>query len=390
MKVTDYNPISKRRPKLLLIENSIHYTGAFKAALTIAGALQAFYDVEFVLPSHSTLIKDVEKKGLVCHQLPIVQIGRSPARLFRYIPYLLLNTFLLRRLMSVLKVEVLIVNDYYNLLGVMAKITGWKGMLITMVRLMPMNQQRFLNYIWTFLGIKFSNRLIAVSRAVYHQLPKNNKVEMIYNPIHCDEKYMEDWVEKASGSDGVVRCLYLANYIIGKGHDYALEAFSHAYAINPSLRLRFVGSVMGLEKNILLKQFLHKKAEDMGLSKVVIIDDASDDVEKDIKDSDIVLNFSESESFSRTCIEASAFGRAIIATDCGGPREIIDNGVSGLIVPVRDIQAMTEALLMLASNETLRRSMGKSGKNIVRERFSEQIFLRRFLSLSGLDLSGAI
>jgi glycosyltransferase involved in cell wall biosynthesis len=368
-----------RRPKLLLIENSHHFTGAFKAALAIADALHTIYDIEFVLPSQSTLKSAIEKKGLICHQLPMVQLGRSWPKLVRYAPYLLINTFRLRRLMFMRNVEILVVNDYYNLLGIMAKLTGWRGRLLTIVRLMPMNQQRVLNRVWTALAINFSHTVIAVSQAVRGQLPKKDKVQVIYDPLKCEEKYAA--VMKTNAPDGAIRCLYLANYIAGKGHVDALEAFSRAYAINPALRLRFVGSDMGLKKNKLLKQSLQEKVEFLGLAEAVSVDGASDDVEKEIKDSDIVLNFSESESFSQTCAEACTFGRPIIATNCGGPNEIIDNGVSGLLVPVNDVQTMTDALLTLSRNAALRQSMGMAGRTIIRERFSEQNFIRAFNKL---------
>ena len=51
------------RPKFLLVENSLHMTGAFVSALAMADALKADYDIEFVLPATSTLQSAVEAKG---------------------------------------------------------------------------------------------------------------------------------------------------------------------------------------------------------------------------------------------------------------------------------------------------------------------------------------
>lgn len=363
----------KQRPRLLLVENSLHKTGAFVSAMSMVDVLRSDYDIEVVLPTTSKLHKQVEAFDIVCHSLPMTELGRSWARLLRYVPMLLVNTVRLRRLMTRQNVDVLVINDYYNMLGVITKLTGWRGQLLTMVRLMPLNQHHILNRVWVALALVFANKVIAVSRSVARQLPVSEKVEVLYDPNRCKEYHRSIHLEP---SDGTVRCLYLANYIHGKGHLYGLQAFAKAYAQDSALRLRFVGGDMGLEKNRVLKSSLEKSAVAMGLGDVVTCDDYSNDVELDIKKADIVLNFSESESFSWTCMEACFYGRPIIATRCGGPEEIVDNGVSGLLVPVNDIQAMEAALLRLSRDRGMRESMGQAGRRIVRERFSKARFLQ--------------
>lgn len=376
----------KQRPRLLLIENSLHTTGAFVSAMAMANALHADYDIELVLPATSTLHPVVEAAGIVCHRLPMSELGRSWARLLRYAPMLLLNTMRLRRLLSLRKIDVLVINDYYNLLGAMAKVTGWRGQLLTMVRLMPLNQQRMLNRVWTALAVWFSGTVVAVSKAVARQLPASDKVQVLYNPDCFVERQP---AMQAAPSDGVVRCLYLANYIAGKGHLHGLQAFAQAHEQNPALRLRFVGGDMGLEKNRSLKASLERAALEMGLGHVVTCDGYSSDVEQDIKQADIVLNFSESESFSQTCLAACAYGRPIIATRCGGPEEIVDDGVSGLLVDVNDVQAMGTALLILSKDRSLRESMGQEGQRIVRERFSPRQFVQGWNRIVGAQLRRA-
>lgn len=372
--------VLKHRPRLLLVENSLHTTGAFASAMAMVDALRADHDIEFVLPTSSTLHPVVRAAGIVCHSLPLSELGRSWARLLRYVPVLLLNTVRLRRLLSSRKADVLVINDYYNLLGAMAKGTGWCGQLLTMVRLMPLSQHRVLNRVWTALALRFSDKVVAVSRAVARQLPARDKVQMLYNPSRFDERHP---AMPAGQTAGVVRCLYLANYIAGKGHLYGLQAFAQAHEHNPALRLRFAGGDMGLEKNRALKASLERTAVEMGLGDVVICNGYSNDVELDIKQADIVLNFSDSESFSQTCLEACAYGRPIIATRCGGPEEIVDDGVSGLLVHVKDVQAMGAALLRLSNDRALRDSMGQAGRRIVRERFSERRFVEGWYQILG-------
>ncbi len=138
---------------------------------------------------------------------------------------------------------------------------------------------------------------------------------------------------------------------------------------------------MGLDKNRTLMSLLAQKATQLGMQEVVMVDGFSADVELDIKNSDIILNFSHSESFSHTCVEASAFGRPIIATRCGGPEEIIDEGATGFLVKIGDVPAMAAAILRLAGSASLRQEMGEAGRVAVQKKFSEAVFRAGFQQL---------
>ena len=83
-----------------------------------------------------------------------------------------------------------------------------------------------------------------------------------------------------------------------------------------------------------------------------------------------MLNFSEGESFSMTCLEAAFYGTPVIATRCGGPEEIIEDGQTGILVPVKDIDAMQTAILKLAGDVSLRKRLAAAGKEYVRQKFS--------------------
>jgi glycosyltransferase involved in cell wall biosynthesis len=68
---------------------------------------------------------------------------------------------------------------------------------------------------------------------------------------------------------------------------------------------------------------------------------------------------SHSESFSMSLIEAMSMGLPPVAMDCPrGPREIVDDGVNGFLVPDGDEEAFTAALLRLVEDEELRRALG--------------------------------
>lgn len=87
------------------------------------------------------------------------------------------------------------------------------------------------------------------------------------------------------------------------------------------------------------------------------------------------------EGLPKTLLEAASCGRAIIATDVPGCREIIQNKKNGLLVPARNSEALAEALQELITNPSLRKKMGKQGRQMVESHFREEKINQQTLQL---------
>jgi glycosyltransferase involved in cell wall biosynthesis len=84
---------------------------------------------------------------------------------------------------------------------------------------------------------------------------------------------------------------------------------------------------------------------------------------------DVVVHASiEPEAFGLVIAEAMALGKAVVATDVGGPAEIIDDGVTGRLVPPGDATALAAAVTELIQHPDP--AMGRRAAAVVRERFS--------------------
>lgn len=77
------------------------------------------------------------------------------------------------------------------------------------------------------------------------------------------------------------------------------------------------------------------------------------------------------EGIPTVLLEAAACGRPIVATDVPGCRDVVQEGVNGLLVPPDDPAALAEALGKLLAKKGLRRRMGTAGRKLVEERFSD-------------------
>jgi len=95
----------------------------------------------------------------------------------------------------------------------------------------------------------------------------------------------------------------------------------------------------------------------------------------------VFLLSSLSEGISNAALEAMACGLPVVTTDCGGMREAVTDGIEGFVVPVRDPEAMAEALLRLWKDPELRRRMGEAARERVLREFRLDQQISAFLAL---------
>lgn len=369
-----------QRLRVMLLDNSIATTGAYRSAVAMAQAIRRGAETRFMLPNAPSLQAELSALGFASDVLPMVEIGRSLRRLVTYAPMLVINGIRLKRRLVAERIDTLVANDYYNLLPAMVRLMGWRGRIITIVRLLPAHQQPLLNRLWIAAMRFASNRIVAVSVAVRNQLPETVRAEVVYFPVGRGLESLP-FVPAPGQSDGAVEFLYLANYIQGKGQEHGLAAFAIVASDAPTARLRFVGGDMGLQKNADYRDALKAEAGRLGMGGRVDFRGATEDVVHEIQAVDVVLNFSESESFSHTCVEAGLLGRPVIATRCGGPEEIIEHGETGLLVDRGHVEEMAAAMRRLVESADLRTELGRTAWTRTRERFGEAGFAATMLRL---------
>lgn len=94
--------------------------------------------------------------------------------------------------------------------------------------------------------------------------------------------------------------------------------------------------------------------------------------------SDIVVHCSTApEPFGRVLVEAMLSGKPVIAADAGGPREIVEAGVTGLLTPPGDANTLAHALKSLLADAALREQMGQAGRERAKRRFSLSVIRQK-------------
>jgi glycosyltransferase involved in cell wall biosynthesis len=117
------------------------------------------------------------------------------------------------------------------------------------------------------------------------------------------------------------------------------------------------------------KSNIEKKAKSREFIDHVMLLGNREDIPLLMRAADIIVNPSDFETFSMAIIEAMAVGTPVISTSVGGPIEIIEDHVNGILVPPKDPIALGNSIISLLDNEKLREELSTRAKEIVIKRY---------------------
>ena len=153
-----------------------------------------------------------------------------------------------------------------------------------------------------------------------------------------------------------------------KGVDVMLEALARVRAAGLRVRAIFAGESRRVDE-------YRSLAEGRGLSDSAVFLGHRDDMADLYAASDIVVLPSFNEGLPYVISEAMAASRPVVATSVGGVGEMVEDGVSGILVPPGDSEALADALKELAADADLREVMGAAGRSIAERRFRLDVML---------------
>jgi len=148
-----------------------------------------------------------------------------------------------------------------------------------------------------------------------------------------------------------------------KGQRYLIEAAHLVVKQIPDARFVILGEGE-------LREHLEHLVKEHALEKHVFLPGFRTDVLGCIKGFDLFVMSSVTEGLGTSLLDAMACERPIVATRAGGILEIVEDGVTGLIVPPRDHHALADAIVRALNDEPMRQRMAKAGFARVRERFT--------------------
>jgi glycosyltransferase involved in cell wall biosynthesis len=80
-------------------------------------------------------------------------------------------------------------------------------------------------------------------------------------------------------------------------------------------------------------------------------------------------------------MESMAAGKPVVATNVGGSKEMVSDGITGYLVPPADSQAMANAIISLLQNLDKAMAMGSAGREVVKEKFTVETMVKKYEEL---------
>ena len=235
----------------------------------------------------------------------------------------------------------------------------------------------------SYLKRKIANVLFGLADGVVFQTHEalkyfsgriQKKSTVIWNPV-ADVFYNVDSEEEKRNIISVGRLEPQKNQVL------LIDAFAKIALKYPDEKLLIYGEGS-------LRNHLQRKIEELDLSERIMLCGDKESIENALGKGKIFVLPSDYEGMPNALLEAMAVGLPCIATDCpcGGPKEIVENGTDGILVPPKDIMTLAEAINDLELDDDKRKRLGDSAKRKA-EMFRPDSIYRQWMSFMGQFVS---
>lgn len=235
-----------------------------------------------------------------------------------------------------------------------------------------------------------SDKIIAVSNAVRDFLIKwerisEDKFTVIHNGVDLDDFNLK---ESASATSITAKKKELgidsSSQVVGsigrldeqKGHRFFLEAIPEILKRVQRVKFLIVGDGP-------LRSKLEKLSEKLKISQNVIFTGIRHDVPEILAIMDVFVLPSIFEGFGIVLLEAMAMERAVVASKVGGIPEIVDDGLTGILIKPANPPEIANSVITLLKNPEKAKQIGETGRKRVKETFSADSMVKRVETLYG-------
>lgn len=180
---------------------------------------------------------------------------------------------------------------------------------------------------------------------------QNNSV-VIFNPIK--EEFMKKNLEK---KENII--INVGRLTEQKNQEMLINAFAKVYNEHKEYKLKIFGQGP-------LKERLQKQIDNLNLNGKVILEGVSNNIKTELGKAKIFVMSSRFEGMPNALIEAMSQGLAAISTDCpcGGPKELIQNGINGFLIENDNEEELTYRLSQLLNDENMINSFSNEAEKI--------------------------
>jgi len=235
-----------------------------------------------------------------------------------------------------------------------------------------LRQDKFIDNLLYRMTFRNSN-VILLSKYLYPDIKKYVVNEQVW---YCPNGIPNVEIKKSkNGEESVVELLFLSNLIESKGVFVLLEVCKILQDKKLNFQCTFVGGVGDISE-----QQFQTKIQELKIADSVNYAGKKFGKDKDLffANTDIFILPTLNDCFPLVLLEAMQYSLPVISTYEGGIPDIVEEGVTGFLVPQKNVDALAEKLEMLIKNPELRKQMGIAARNKFESEFTLNKFEFRF------------
>jgi len=177
--------------------------------------------------------------------------------------------------------------------------------------------------------------------------------------------------------DDALLVVLVSKLVEPKGHEVLLRAAPQVLRSFPNARFAIVGGDVDGAHHARYAARLRRLPQELGIGSAVTFTGFRSDIPQIMAAADIVVHCAtHPDPFPGVVLQAMAVGTPVIASDIGGPREQIADGMTGVLVPMADAEALSKAIRALMADPAKRSSLGRSAASHVSSTFTSDAFHR--------------
>jgi glycosyltransferase involved in cell wall biosynthesis len=362
-------PADAKRPKVIHVITRLIAGGAQENTILSCHGLKDRYDVLLVTGPpeghEGSLIEDVARRGIRTIVMPELVRPISPV----------VDAAAFKKLMDLFSAEQPdIVHTHSSKAGVVGRAAAWFARVPVIIHTnhgLPYYdfqtlRQRALFWSAEKIATSVTHKVVCVGeemkrKSIAGRLGPPELFEVIHSGIEI-ERFLNARSERAKlGIDESERVVGVVSRMARhKGHRFLVEAAP------PGVHLLFVGDGEA-------RSDLEKQVKERGVKATFLGHVPPDEVPNLIASMDLLVHPSLWEGLPRAAVQALLVGRPVVAFDCDGAREVVIDGLTGLLVPPKDLVRLRGAIEEILGKPDRGRSMGEQG----RQRCVEQFEWRR-------------
>ena len=355
------HPVRGRRIRVLHLLNNLEIGGTERQAVELIKCLHPDrYDVHMaVLHNVGPLQRELSERFPEIAEFPVTRF---------YYPSFLRQALRLRSLMRRERIDILHAHDFYTGLLAVASVRNTHIRLVAAQRNMRLSDRR-LHYWGKRITNRLAHRILVNSDAIRRHVLETSKVPdrkivVIRNglcvPAHArDRQGAHDELCRELGLPADTSFVgMVANFRDVKGHCFFIDAARRIAQQMSTVHFVLVGDGP-------LRGMIEAQAAQAGITDRMHLLGHQLDPSRLVAGFDVSVLASLHEGFPNSVMEAMAAGVAVVATDVGGVKELVDDGRTGFLVPPASAEALAERITRALTDADLRQSIAARGRQFV-------------------------